>query len=147
MEAIGQVNRYTPRLTTDQQKRRVAIPPPFFVLNLCNGTTPFVHFQPWGRSREVYEYHSCFYRLLPPAMKLDVTYGHYRPSVEVFNTLTVEEQEFILEGALLMAPLSQAIDRQLAGDQVRPEWEHARYRQYMVDTYGRAAKRSFDPPT
>lgn len=147
MEGIGQVNRYSPRLNTDQQKRRVAIPPPFAVINLCNGTTPFVHFQPWGRSKEVYEYHSCFYRLLPGPLKLDVEYGHYRPSVEVFTTLTTEEQEFVLEGALLMAPLREAINKQLAGDQVQPEWDYTRYRQYMVATYGRAAKKSFDPPT
>lgn len=120
MEAKHQVNQYS----------SVAAPRRYvYVINLANGTTPFIHF--FDRN----EYRSNFYRIT--ASPVVVTHGHYRPTKEEFGRLNAEMQDYVLNGAMLCEPFDVALTRQMPNDPVEIGWDYEQVQAWNLATYGK----------
>lgn len=122
MENIGQVNCYSPYPSGPATKRR-------FVVNLSNGTTPFIHV--WDGE----EYSSSCYSLKGIGPALKITRAHYRPCKNEFDALSVEMQDHVLNGGLLDKPIGEA--RPLPDDPVMSDWDYERFQEFALSVYGR----------
>lgn len=60
---------------------------------------------------------STFYSLLPVPSQMRITHAWYRPSVEHFTKIDDDQQQWVLEGHGLLAPLDEAIQKALRPDE------------------------------
>ncbi len=118
MERIGQVNTY-----------ENATHKPIEIINLANGTTPFIHVF------EGVEYMSSFYRVR--GKTVTVTQGHYRPKKDEFDLMKPDEQEHILNAGLWVGPLYSACWHQLVDDPVQPGWDFEKFQEWALGYYGK----------
>ena len=84
MENRGAVNQYVPYKWAGES---------IFTINLSAGVTPAFHFFQ-GR-----EYSSCCYRLSGVG-KIDIAHAWYRPKRVIFDKLSVDVQNHVLNGGL-----------------------------------------------
>lgn len=121
MELKGAINMY-----------EVAENPPKFTINLAHGVTPFM------KSFDGVTRQSAFYRLRPGITIYRVTHAWYRPGREEFDALDKPNQDHVLNGGLLFAPLGEATQKQTPHDRVCEGMATEAFRVFCADFYGRS---------
>jgi hypothetical protein len=138
MEKIGAVNVYSPYQRQNPRAGGHGGTPPdgaksFFVINLANGTTPFM------LVLDKVEYASACYNLTGRlGVAVTVKYAHYRPTREEFEKLDINMQSHVLLGGLLFGEIGKVV--QLPNDPVDATWDFEMCQQFFFKTYGRRRK-------
>lgn len=125
MESRGAVNEYVP-CDRDPRVGYTHV----FTINLAAGVTPFM------LTVDGKQYTSFCYRLA--SRVATVTRAWYRPTASQFASFAnAWLRDHVLNGGLLEAPLTEAMQLQLAGDPVSPDWDYERFQAWCLETYGR----------